>query len=337
LLLLSPGCALPYVAHASWGQARILLGRESIDDRLEDPNVSAREKEKLRLVLDVKRYAREVVGLAGEESYSSVFDTKGQPVAWNLSACADDAFRPFVWDFPIVGALPYKGYFHLEPAREEALELKAEHYDVALRPVAAYSTLGWFADPLFTPMLEDDDDELANVIFHELAHATVFVEADADFNETLATFVGNQASRDFFSLRGGGSDPRVLHAFATAHDDEVFSAEIRGLRAKLDAVYGGSGTREAKLAEKARLVREFRDSFRTTVKPKLQSDRYDAFARRELNNAEILGLARYHGDLDSFAAFHAKHGGNLRVTIEKLKAIGREPRPGEALRAAAKN
>jgi len=331
LVVLLAGCSLPYVAHVSYGQARILIGRISIESRLEDPSVSEAEKAKLRLVLDVKKYAKEEIGLAASSSYESVYDTEGDPVAWNLSACDDDAFLPYTWDFPIMGVMPYKGYFYREPAVEEAREIKAAHKDVLLAPVSAYSTLGWFADPVYTPMIAYRDEELANVVFHELTHATIFIERDSEFNETLATFVGNQGAVDFFLAKGGKDDPRLASAARAASDDRVFQAQISALRAKLDAVYKADLPREEKLREKAKIFGDFETDFATKVAPTLETDHYGFVATHELNNAWILALARYHGDLEVFAKVHAKLGSRLKATVEKLKEIARSDDPRRAL------
>lgn len=331
------GCALPYVAHVSYGQARILVGRVSIESRLDDPAVSEREKTKLRLVLDAKTFAQEKLGLAESSSYSSVYDTEGDPVAWNLSACADDSFTPHRWTFPILGSLPYKGYFTRAPSIEEATELRAMNMDVLLWPVSAYSTLGWFADPLFTPMLQYTDVHLANTIFHELAHATIFIERDADFNETLATFVGNQGCFEFFEARGGAKDPRLLAAADEDHDDKIFVQEVAKLRAQLTALYASPAPREEKLRAKQQLFAAFQAGYATAIRPRLRTRHYDYVATESLSNAWILAVERYHGDLELFARLHAKLGSRMRTTIEKLREISRAKDPKAALAALAKD
>lgn len=331
------GCALPYVAHVSYGQARILIGRVSIEDRLEDPAVSAREKAKLRLVLDAKSFAQTELGLSPSASYASVYDTEGDPVAWNLSACADDAFAPFRWDFPVLGSLPYKGYFTRAPAVAEAAELQARHMDVLLWPVSAYSTLGWFADPLYTPMLEYSDVHLANTIFHELAHATIFIERDADFNETLATFVGNQGSVEYFEARGGPDDPRLHAAADEDHDDKIFAQELAALRTQLTELYTAARSRPEKLAEKKRIFDDFRRRYTQAIRPKLKTRQYDYVATEDLNNAWILAVERYHADLEVFAKLHRKLGSRLRVTVEKLREVAKSKDPKATLAAMAKD
>ncbi len=334
-LIASCGCSLPYIAHVSYGQGRILVGRVSIESRLEDPAVSDAEKAKLRLVLDAKDFAHDELGLARSGSYTTVYDTEGDPVAWNVSACADDAFEPYHWDFPIMGSLPYIGYFTRERALEEVRDLKEKHQDVLMYPVTAYSTLGWFSDPLFTTMLEYPDEVLVNVVCHELTHATIFVEQDADFNETLATFVGDQGSLEYFRKRCGADDPRIQRVADTDRDDKIFEDEVAKLRADLTSMYASDLPRDEKLAAKGKQFAAFRERYRTTIRPLLKSDDFDFHFRHELNNAWILALERYHGDFRLFERLHVKLGSDLKRTIEKLKEIAKAPDPKAALAALA--
>lgn len=332
-----PACSIPYLAHVSYGQARILVGRVSIEQRLEDPSTGEREKGRLGLVLDVKRYAHEVLGLTPSGSYSSVFDTGGEPAVWNVSACKDDAFVPHSWSFPVVGTVPYKGFFDRELARGEARALMAEAKDVLVYGAIAYSTLGWFDDPIFTPMLARlDEEELANTVLHELAHATVYVESDADFNENLATFVGDQGAIDYFRARGGKDDPRLVQASDSRLDAELFAHEVGELRARLAKVYESAAPRAEKLARKADELAAFQAHYRAAIRPRLRHPENHDFQvlERELNNAWILALERYHADLGLFGALHAKLGSNLARTVERLRELARAESPRAALRAA---
>src|SRR5262249_44546680 len=142
----------------------------------------------------------------------------------------------------------------------------------------AYSTLGWLSDPIFTPMLEEEDDVLVNTIVHELTHATVFIERDASFNETFATFVGMEGSLEYFRARGGPGDPRLEKAAESDHDSAVFAEEVAGLKAQLAALYSLKAGRAATLPAKAEVFARFRERYRTVVRPKLKGK----MAAREL-------------------------------------------------------
>jgi predicted aminopeptidase len=289
---------------------------------------------RLRLVRDAKVFAIEELGLARTDSYSSVYDTEGGPVAWNLSACADDSFSAYRWDFPILGSLPYKGYFRVEPAIEEARGLRSRGMDVLLYAPEAYSTLGWLADPVFTPMLEEDDEVLVNTILHELTHATIFIEKDADFNETLATFVGGEGALEYFRARGGASDPRLGRAADSEHDDRIFAAAVAALKAELGALYSMKAGRAETLRAKTEIFTRFRERYRTEIRPKLAGKGIARELRSDLNNAWVLAVDRYHGDLEVFARLHTKLGSRLPATIAKLKEIAAAAAPRAALEAS---
>jgi predicted aminopeptidase len=200
----------------------------------------------------------------------------------------------------------------------------------------AYSTLGWFKDPLFTSMLRSREHELANTVIHEMTHATVFVESDADFNETLATFVGNQGAIDYLRSVDGPDSARAKAAEDSFHDDRVFARAISDLRARLEAVYRSALPREGKLRVKQHELDDFPRRYREEIRPKLRSSDFDGYLKRKLNNASILAMERYHGELDAFAALHRKLGSNLRLTVERLKKLADEPHPRDALKNEAR-
>jgi predicted aminopeptidase len=333
-------CLLPlsgcYLTHVTGGQLGILSGREPIDEVLERSDLSDDARTKLQLVLTTRDYAMREVGLAESGSYTTYYDTGGEPVVWNVSACARDSFLPFVWSFPIVGVLPYKGYFDPELAQEEAQELRALELDVLLLPVPAYSTLGWFDDPFFSSMLSYDEATIAEIVVHELAHATVFIEADADFNETLATFVGVQGAKDLFRAQGGDDDPRLRALDDSAHDEGLLNEALKALRDELWRIYEASGARARKLALKEEAVARFRERFEREVRPRLRDTERFSYLRDPqvaLNNAFLLQYARYHGDLGKFEALYRQCDQDLARTVEALEALAQESDPRAALEA----
>lgn len=337
LALATSGCASGgYLLHLGWGQGKILLGRVAIEDQIADEKVPEAEKAKLRLVQDAKRWAVEKVGLHDGGSYATVFDTGKGPAVWNVSACKDDEFAPGIWEFPIVGAVPYKGFFERELAEREKRELEAQSYDVLMYGAAAYSTLGWFRDPLFTSMLRGDDGDLVGTVIHEMSHATIYVPGDAEFNETLATFVGNQGAIDYFRSVDGSASPRAKECEDSLHDDQVFARGIEALKKRLEEIYDAPISREEKLARKKKELDDFPRRYKAEIRPALRTGDHDAYAARRLNNALILALQRYHGDLDTFAKLHLKLGSELAVTVKALARIAEDARPREALAREAK-
>lgn len=305
LLAASPGC---YLTHVAGGQLSILWGRQPIAELLADPALPAERRARLELVLEVRRFAIEELGLNDSDSYTEVYDTGGGPIAWNVSAAYRDALVPYRWWFPIVGSLPYMGFFDPDLALEEARDLSAEGLDVVVLPVPAYSTLGWFDDPIFTGVLDGSEANLVEVVIHKLAHATVWVDQDAQLNENLAQFVGEKGAEAFFLARGGPDDPALVRARHEAEDSARFNAAMDELRDELERLYAASGSRERKLELREEAFARFRERFARDVQPLLHGQGYDGFATRPLNNAWVLAFRRYHGEREAFEALFARLG-----------------------------
>lgn len=268
-LLLWPSLVGCYLAKQAEGQLYILLTQRPIEDVLEDPDVPASSKEKLRLIRDVKEFGEREIGLSPSNNYTRFFDTGGRPVSWIVSASRKDRFENYTWWFPIVGTVPYKGFFRRADAVAEARSLESDGYDVQLTPVAAYSTLGYFPDPVLSTMVDYSEEDLTALILHELTHGTVYLPGDTNFNERLASFVGWQGALEFARRRHGLDSivyERTVRALAR---EERRARESRELFERLDALYRSNVSR----AEKIR--------------------RREQVAGRKVNNAEILMQRRY--------------------------------------------
>jgi predicted aminopeptidase len=326
LFLAGNGC---YYAQVAFGQARVLFGREKIEDALAT-NHSLRpdERAKLALVPEIRRFAHEEIGLADNGSYRTFYDTGEKPISWNVSACAKTSFTPYLWTFPFVGAAPYKGFFDLEDARAQARELAALGLDTEVREVSAYSTLGWFDDPVFRRMLAYDVGDLASTLIHELTHATVFRAGDADFNESCATFVGNEGGLAFLAARFGPESAEVRRARDEKHDEALFTDFIDRLYARLDRLYRGPGTDEEKLAAREVVFEEAKRELAAERKKSFATDAYAGFEQRKLDNCVILGYRAYHTDLAAFADVFELTGRDWKKTIAVFKeaAAARSPR-----------
>ena len=229
--LIVSACSPMYVIKAGIAEAKILRARQPLHEVILDPETDERTKAKLTFVVEARQYAIEVLRLKVGDSYTSFTQLDKDTLALVLSAATRDRFASKTWWFPVVGRVPYKGYFDEGDALRDQQELEDDGFDTYLRPTAAFSTLGWFADPLLSTLLRRDEVDLVETVLHELSHAHLFVRGQVGFNESFATFVGRVGAIEFFCNRqGGGPDTvKCLRAQARWRDYQRFSTFIDGL------------------------------------------------------------------------------------------------------------
>lgn len=318
ILLLVNGCSPAYLLRAGWGHARILGTRAPLEKLLQEGSLSPEEEAKIRLILRVKLYAQEELGLKIDNNYTDFVRIKGKELAYALSACPRDKLEPYRWWFPIVGSMPYLGFFSKKSAMKEKDRLEEQGYDTYLRGVAAYSTLGWFRDPIFSSMLSYGEVPLANIILHEILHNTVFVKDQMDFNESLATFVGQQGAIEFFCAGEGEGLPHCNSAKALSHDDFLFSVFIEALFERLHALYSSSLSRSEILKRREKVFRQAAEDFQK-IRGDFLTDSYRLIDREPLNNATILAFRTYHRHQLFYQKVFKRLDRNLRQTIDLFR------------------
>jgi predicted aminopeptidase len=313
------GCGTGYVLRASYEEARLLWRRQPIDALLAAPDTEPAMRAKLELVGAVRAYAADHIGLRVGGSYTSVATVEAGQVVHVVSAAPRDRLVPVTWWFPIVGRVPYRGYFDRTDADDFAADLERQGNDTMVRPAVAFSTLGWFDDPLLSTMLRDDQARLAETVIHELTHATRYLPNQAAFNESLAMFVGLRGAEGFFAARG--DDARANHLAARWADALTFSDALAEVVARLDSAYAAGvdeGQRQALLVG---LQGEVADRQWLT-------EEYAGFWRRPLNNAVIVHDQLYADRLSLFDAALACTGGDLPATLTAiLDGVGRSDDP----------
>ena len=327
-----PGCNIEYYTHLALGQGRILYNRRPIEDLLASPLLNEDDRKKFALIGSILNFAA-TLGLETGDSYTSFYDTKGQPISWNVSASPPDRFAPFLWDFPIAGTVPYKGYFYKEKADTERDRLIAAGYDANVRPVGAYSTLGYFSDPILSGMLEYSPGQLADLIIHELTHATAYSSGHADFNESLATFIGRQGSLLFLKHHFGPDTPYLQEAIEQREDIQLFREFMSQTVSSLDSLYNLDLPLEEVLRQRISIF-DRRKSDYTTIRNRFTRFNYDGFLNWEPNNARLLSYRRYNSKQELFLAIHNIHQQDFTRSLSVFSICAEQDDPWACLTAA---
>lgn len=324
-LLLAALLSLPltgcYLVKQGAGQADLLWRRTPVTTVMADPASDAELRAKLALILEAKAYAEREIGLRQTTNYNDLVRLDRDAVTYVVSAAPKDQLAPYLWWFPIIGSVPYKGFFDRADAVAEQEALKAAGYDTILRGVPAFSTLGWLPDPVYSPFLGYELPTLANIVIHETTHATLYLAGQAAFNEGFATFVGNQGAQDFFAGTRGKDSAEFKASVAAVNDNAVFTDFVQEVSAKLDALYGSDKTREAKLAEREAVFTWAKARFEAHYKPRMHGHSFRHFPGSAFNNASLISYRTYYNRLDRFQRAHAHLGGDLRKTVSWFKDV----------------
>lgn len=304
-LSLSACASFRYYAQAGSGQAQLLAHRRPLSEVVDDPRTTPALADRLRLAQKARRFASEKLGLPDNRSYTSYVSLDRAYVVWNVFAAPRYSVEAIPQCFPIAGCVAYRGWFKEAAAKSEAAQRRSAGNDVWVGGVPAYSTLGWFADPIVSSMLRWDDDELDATIFHELAHQLIYVKGDTAFNESFATFVQTQGLRQWRKSRGlpARSDDREAI-------QDGFTQRVLTLRRHLRAVYASGDSDSVMEMAKQRAIATFRVDYARWRDAHWPRDhRYDAWVAQPINNARLLPFGLYDQWVPAFAALfeHAEH------------------------------
>jgi len=275
----------------------------------------------VQLVKDIRAFAMNELGLAESRNYTRYVEIDRNYLAAIVSASAKDSFRRYEWNYPVVGKLPYKGFFKIEDARKERDRLEKQGLDVWLRGVDAFSTLGWFKDPLFSYMQNYSTERLAALIIHELVHATVFIKGQAKFNEELAEFIGNKGARIFMEKRYGLDSAEYRQMLDSNIDSQNYIAFIQKLIAELDALYSSCASREEILTGKDSIISAAKKRFDDEYESRFSSDNYRFFSEILINNAFLELYRLYYTDDNFYDDLYELSGSNLGAFIAAAKTI----------------
>ena len=324
VFLLTPtGC---YLSRAGWEEAKILAGRRKIVRLVDDGATDPATRSRLRLVLDARGFAADSIRLRTGDSFTTYTRLERDTLVLVVSGAYRDRLEPYTWWFPIVGRVPYKGFFDFSEALDLAKDLERRGYDSYVRPASAFSTLGWFNDPLLSTTLRLDSINLANTVIHEVTHNTFYKAGQAVFNESFANFVGARGAAWFFRSRGDSASA----AFADAdwEDDKRLGAFWASLYRSLDSAYKahpGDSALAARLAARDTVYARGKLLLARDVAPRMRTMAPERVARIRIdNNAALLARRIYLTDLELFDRVWAREGYDLRRTIERVITIAKD-------------
>ena len=318
-----------YLLRAGWEEARILARRQPIAALATDVTTPSTLRAKFAIVLSARSFAHDSLGLETGQSFTTYSAIGRDTLVLVLSGAYRDRLESYTWWFPVVGRVPYKGYFDFDEARRQEQSLAAHGFDARLGAASAFSTLGWFNDPLLPSTIRADSLTLANTVIHELTHNTFYAPGGAVFNESFANFVGARGAERFYRARGQAS--AADEEFARWRDEKVMGRFWAELYGRVDSAFKAHpgdepGHVAERIAVRDSLYGEAREQLMHEVGPQLRTISLRAIERVRFDNAILMSRRVYLTDLDVFDAVLAKHGGNLREAIQAIIAAARSDR-----------
>ena len=322
--LLLAGCGnLSYYLQSIGGQFEIWQREAPIGQLLEDPALAPPLKAQLERVLRIRDYASRELGLPDNRSYRAYADLARPFVVWNVFAAPEFSTEPERWCFPVAGCVNYRGYFSEDAARVQARRLAAEGRDVYVGGVPAYSTLGWFADPVLNTFIHYPEPELARLIFHELAHQVVYVRDDTVFNESFATVVEQAGMARWLQHHGSAADHERFAQLQRFRAD--FRVLVTRARSELAALYAGDAAPEEKRRRKAQVLAGLRRTYEARKLDWGGFAGYDRWFAQPLGNAHLAAVAIYTRQVPAFQALLAQHDNDLPHFYAAVRALAALP------------
>ena len=327
-ILALPGCAtVDYYAQAVAGHLGLMVGARPVETVIEAPDTAPGLAARLRTALEIREFASDALALPANASYRRYVDLGRRYVVWTVVAAPELSLEPRRWCFPVAGCVSYRGYFSESDAAAYAAKLESEGWDATVTGARAYSTLGWFDDPLLSSMVELSEPWLAGIVFHELAHQRLYVPGDTEFNESFAVVVERAGVRRWIEA-AGRAGMRERHRIA-ADRRAAFLGLVRDTRLGLEAVYASSATDAEKRAAKTRAFERLRSRYTALRATWANGPSYDFWFERNVNNAAIALVVAYDRWVPALEALLARSGGDLDAfyrACDELAALPAEER-----------
>ena len=319
MLVWLSGCSQAgYYFQAARGQLELLHKRQPIEELIDDSRTSAELRAQLILADKIRSYAIHKMALDDNKGFSHYTDLERQYVTWNVVAAPVYSIDAKTWCFPVAGCVAYKGFFEQERAAREKQLLVEQGYDVLLYGVTAYSTLGWFSDPLLSTFIHYKATDLAALIFHEFTHQVVYVQDDSEFNEAFATTVEFSVLNSWLHSRG--ETERINELESRRLRQNRITEMILDFREMLGQAY----KKESRAASKAALFKQLKQDYHEIQEAGEGTAYYDWWFSRELNNADLLSVSTYFRLVPAFSEMLDRHQGNLIEFFAEVKLLAKE-------------
>lgn len=331
LLALTACQTVGYIGQAALGQARLMASREPIDELLDSSSLNPALTQQLQLVVLAREFAATELGLPANGSFTSYVELDRPFPVWNVFAAPRYSLSPLNWCFPIAGCVSYRGYFSREAATRYADQLLAEGMDVYVAGAEAYSTLGWFNDPLTSAVLWRNDSQLIALVIHELVHQHYYLPGDTAFNESLASFIKQEGLRRWYAMHSGGIE--VMAAYEVQQQQQrEFVDFVLSYRERFAELYQAGSVSET---DKQALQHQMRQDWQRRG----ESAGYQGFFAGPLNNAQLSTVGAYFDWVPAFEQLLVEEAGNLEQFYGRVEALMRLPEESrrQALRELAED
>ncbi len=316
ILILNPD--ILYISEISRDEASILLKSEDINEALKDKDIDEGLKIQLKSVPQIMAFGDEA-GFPKTEAYRKYAPLDRKVLYYSVSASKKDSFEEYLWTWPLIGRVPYKGFIQIGEVKKEEIALRKMGYDTLIGESITMSTLGVLPDPVITPMIDKNDPtELIYVIFHERTHQLFFRKNEVTFNENAAVLLGTLASLEFLKEKFGPRSAEYRTQKEKLDDIIIFSGYIDNFYKELNTLYSKNISTEGKLKDREAIFQKHRDLFKVTIRPELKM-LFKDFDRQEINNAYILYYYRYYGKVHTYIQVHEKLDRNLNRTLAFFK------------------
>lgn len=325
------GCQLGYIAESAYYQAHLMRQRVPLRYALEHYELNKDEREKIKLAIELRKFMTEELKLNTDDNYSRYVHLEQKYVTYAVNAAPKNHLKPYTWSFPIIGKVPYKAYFKEESAIEEAKQLQEKNLDTYVRGVSAYSTLGWFEDPLLSSMLRMQEHQFVNTLIHETVHANLYIAGESKFNERVASFLGQLGAEAYYAKLNRADDLKKIVS-NESHDELLFSEFISRELKQMRQWYKNNQDNPNIIQDRQKQFAKMKQNFQESVQPKLKTQQYLWFPKKKFNNAFLLLLELYNSDFSELEALANHYDRDFMKVFNKLKELESAENPEAQLK-----